>query len=398
MDDNKQRPHGRAKTYVLLSAIYLSFIALGLPDGALGLAWPIIRKEMAMPLEAVSIMTTVSSVFYVLVSSQNGRISKYIGIDKMNLLGLSFFVAAFLVFSVAPNFALLVVMAIFVGTGAGLIDTSLNDYMSRHFSARHMNWMHCFWGMGAAISPIIMTQMILLGSWRAGYASIAGIQGFVAVLVAVSIAKGAWKRSGEKEEEAKEQHKEEGRTRRYLSARKHGFLQMLTFFLLVGVEGSVALWISSILIESRGLSVEAAGIFPAAYFAAIMAGRLFFGFAAAKLGNMAIMRTGLALAAAGIVVLAFTNSVIGIVLAGLGIAPIFPCLMHESSRRFAPDVLSRLVGYQIAAAGAGGATFAVLMGLSLSRISLESLFPIMLVLAVAVTAINEALAWRLRRA
>ena len=394
----RHKARGKAKTYILLAAIYLSFIALGLPDGALGLAWPIIRMEMGIPLEAVGILTTVSSVFYVFMSSQNGRISKYAGTDKTNLLGICFLSAAFFVFATAPNFAVLAAMMVLAGTGAALIDTGLNDYMSRHFSARHMNWMHCFWGMGAAISPIIMAQMILLDGWRMGYASIAGIQGFIALLVAASVLKGIWKRESKEEGTQEGESKTRNTQRRYLSARRHGFLQMLAFFLFVGIEGSIALWISSILIESRGLPVEAVGIFPATYFACIMLGRILFGFAAAKLGNMAIMRIGIAMAAAGILVLAFTNSVAGIALAGLGAAPIFPCLMHESSNRFAPDALSKLVGYQMAAAGAGGATFALLVGLSLSHISLEALFPIVLILAAAVMIINETLAWNLRRA
>lgn len=397
MGDNKQKAQGNVKTYILLAAIYLSFVALGLPDGAFGLAWPIIREEMAMPLEAISILSIVSSMFYVVVSSQNGLISKYIGADKLNLLGIFFFTVSYMVFSIAPNFVVLIVMTVFIGTGAGLIDTSLNDYMSRHFSARHMNWMHCFWGMGAAISPIIMAQMILLDSWRVGYVSIAAIQGIIAILVAASILKGFWRRETGEEKENNENKKEEVECRRYLSAGRHGLLQMLAFFVLVGIEGSVALWISSVLIESRGLPVEVAGIFPATYFACIMAGRFLFGFAAAKLGNMAIMRIGIVLTVAGIIILAFTNSVFGIALTGLGVAPMFPCLIHESSNRFAPGVLSKLVGYQMAAAGAGGATFALLMGQILSRVSLESLFPIMLILAVIVMAINEVLAWSLRR-
>lgn len=387
-----------ARTFMLLAAIYLSYIALGLPDGALGLAWPIIREEMGMPLEALGILSLVSGTFYVLVSSQNSRISKYISTDKMNLLGLLLFVTAFFVYSIAPNFMVLALITIFVGCGSGLIDISLNDYMSKHFSSRYMNWMHCFWGMGAAIGPIIMARMIMLGSWRGGYVTIASIQAVVAVFVIISMAKGVW-RLGEKQnrQNAKDarQKVKEGR---YLSAGRYGFLQMLAFFALVGIEGSVALWVSSILIESRGLSIEAAGVFPAVYFICIMAGRFIFGFAAARLGNMAIMRIGIFIAAVGILILVFSNSVLGMALTGLGIAPIFPCLMHESSIRFAPNMLSKLVGYQIAAAGVGSATFALLMGQILARISLEALFPILLGLAAIIAVINEALEWKLRRA
>lgn len=386
------------RTYMLLGVIYLSFIALGMPDGALGLAWPIIREDMGMPLEALSVLTTVASISYITISSQNGRLSKYMGTDKKNLLGLSLLVMAYLAFSIAPNFVVLVIMTIFAGTGAGLIDTGLNDFMSKNFSSRYMNWMHCFWGMGAAISPIIMAQMILIGGWRMGYAAVAGLQGFVAVLVVFTIIKGVWKREESKEEASAEGEKAQAEERRYLSAGKHGFLQMLAFFLLVGAEGSLALWISSIMIESRGMTVEAASIFPATFFACIMIGRFAFGFVADKLSNMSIMRIGMALNAVGVLVLATTGSVAGMAMAGLGMAPMFPCLLHESSYRFAPSDLSKLVGYQMAAAGAGGATFALLMGQVLSRVSLEALYPIVFGLAVGVAGINEVLAWRLRRA
>jgi len=387
-----------ARTYILLGVIYLSFIILGLPEGALGLAWPIIRVEMAMPLEAVSILSVTASIFYVTASSQNGRISKYISAKKLNLLGIFFLAIAFFGFSFAPNFAVLVMLAVFIGMGTGLIDTSLNDYMAQHFSARHMNWMHCFWGAGAAISPIIMAQMILLDSWRVGYRAIGAMAVVAGILVVASIAKGVWKReSGKGAEEQESQEESDCARRRYLSAKKYGILQMLTFFFYVGIEGSIALWISSILIESRGLSIEIAGIFPATYFATIMAGRIFFGFAAEKLGNMAIIRIGIVLSAIGIIILTFSSSVLGIALVGFGLAPIFPCLIHESSHRFAPDTLSKLVGYQLAAAGAGSAVFALLMGQVLSRVSLEALFPILLVLVVIVAGINEVLGWSLRR-
>jgi len=385
------------KTYLLLGIIYLSFIALGLPEGALGLAWPIIRTEMDLPLEMVGIFAIVFSIFYVLVSSQNGWISKYLKTEKMNLLGIVLLVISYFVFSVTPNFTVMAVMTVFVGIGMGLIDTGLNDYMSKHFSSRYMNWMHCFWGMGAAFSPIIMSQMILMFGWRMGYVSIASLQGIIGIVVLISIVKGVWNREQSQKTKVNEliEIKPSGH---YLSSKSVVFLQMLLFFLYTGTEGSLGFWIGSVLMESRGLSVEAAGIFPAAYFACIMAGRVVFGFIAGKVGNMPLIRFGMILAAIGIIILTFSNNVMGMALAGLGFAPLFPCLMHETSNRFSADTLSKLVGYQMAAAGAGGAFFSVTIGLSLSHISIESLFPVVFTLTIVVFAMNEALAGKLRRA
>ena len=393
----QQPKSNRLKMFFLLWTIYLSYIALGLPEGALGLAWPIIRIEMDLPLEMVGIFAVVFSIFYVLTSSQNGMISKYLKTEKMNLLGIFLLVISYFVFSVTPNFAVMAVMTVFVGIGMGLIDTGLNDYMSKHFSSRHMNWMHCFWGMGAAFSPIIMSQMILLFGWRMGYVSIASLQAVIGVVVLFSIIKGVWNRE-QKQNDTDETDVPAKSAKIYLTSKSAVFLQMLLFFLYAGTEGSLGFWISSVLIESRGFSVEAASVFPATYFACIMAGRAIFGFVAGKASNVVLIRIGMVLAAIGIVILIFSNNVIGMAFAGLGFAPLFPCLMHETSNRFSSGTLSKLVGYQIAAAGSGGAFFSIMVGLSLSRIYIESLFPIVFTLAAVVLLLNEILAAKLRKA
>ena len=373
--------------YLILAVVYANFIVLGMADGSFGVAWPSVREGMGLPLEQAGIVMIVQAFFYALTSSRLGRLSKYISLEKLDFIGTAAMALGFLGISFAPNFTVFVLMIVPVGIGTGMVDSSLNSFMVKSFSSRYLNWLHCFWGLGASISPIIMTQMILAVSWRAGYATIAAVQGTVAFIVLLFILKGGFKRVEQKQEEARQTSLE----RQYLSKKRHIVIAVAIFFLYGGIEHSIGFWISSILLESRGMILEIVGMYPAVYFAAITGGRMAFGFLANKFSDSVIIRFGFSLAFAGIAILFITGSIFGMALIGLGFAPIFPCLIHSTSGRFGPKILTRLVGYQVAAAGVGVAVLSPLIGQVLARVSLEALFPIAMVVVVAGLLMNEIL-------
>ena len=374
------------RRFLLLAAVYLSFITLGMPDGALGVAWPGIRYEMNLPLGHGQFIFMTHAFVYALIGSLSGRIAERISLGPMNGIGLLLMVAALFGFALSPNFIVFVGMAALLGTGMGLIDSSLNSFMAKYFSSRHMNLLHCFWGLGGAISPIIMSQLILLSSWRTGYVSIALVQTIVAGLVLVTLLRGVWQMDGEQTNEQRLNGQSE---RPFLTKKRFQYIQMLIFFLYTGTEYSVTFWTTSVLLESRGMDIAIAGLYPAVYLGSIMGGRILFGYLANRLSNTAMIRLGFLLAMVGGLTLIVSSHIIGIALLGLGFAPIFPCLMHETSKRFSPAILTKLVGYQIAAVGTGIAIVSAVVGQILSRVSLEALFPLVALLIVVCFLLNE---------
>jgi len=369
--------------YILLALVFLSFIALGLSEGAFGVSWPSIRYELDLPLGHAGIIMIIHAVSYSLAGSQLGRIARSLRLERVNMLGLFVMASGFFIFSAAPNFPVVFIAVAFTGSGMGLIDSSLNTFMAKNYSSRYMNWLHCFWGLGAAASPVIMARLILIGDWRMGFATLATVHLCVAIIILISISRKAWNRDGSKSISEKE--KKGGN----LIKKRHQFLMIFIFFLYVGAEHSMGFWITSVMIESRGMIHDRAAMFPSVYFAMIMAGRMVFGFLADRFRDMDILRFGFALSIVGLVVLMFTNSVVGIALVGFGFAPIFPCLVNDTASRFSPKILTKLVGYEIAAVGAGIAIISAAMGQVLSFVSMEALFPAVVIVILAAFLTNE---------
>ena len=371
-----------SKLAIVLTVSFLAYLVQGLNDGALGVAWPSIRYELYIPLEFAGFLTITGFTSYSFVASQFGRLSKLFFTPHLVLAGILLIVTANVGLFFAPNFFALIVCIAVVAAGQGLIESNVSAYLARHFTARHVNWGLCFWGMGASVGPVIMSQMIQGFNWRWGYVAILAIQSVVGLLAIYSIKSGAWVNKGVVSRELKT---DMSTTKVKLS---YQMLQMTVFFLSSGTQTAFGFWITTVMIESRGLSVEAAGLYPAFYFGSIMAGRIVFGGLAKDLGNMALIRIGLVMAVGGIAMLIFSTSLIGAMLVGFGMGPVFPCLVHETTRRFSPDVLDRQMGYQLSAAGFGEIISSSL-GLLLSFVSLEILFPVALGLILLVFVINE---------
>ena len=421
---------------ILLVIIFSAFFALGIPNGALGVAFPIMREEMSLPLEAASIILVVMSVFFVVSASLIGIIQRKFQSGKITLFGLILMSCGYFLFAISPDFWMLAVLSAPIGFGMGLIDSSLNDYVSKNFGAKHMNWLHCMWGIGSTASPFVMSLFISLSGWRTGYVAIASIQTGIVVVVLISLLKGAWlkvvanKNTPEvvtavgcetdevvaPSEESSEiistqatQTEGQAKPRQFdtdtkavkdtilLARPRNQIIQLMIFFLHSGVDVLVGLYAVSVLVGARGVDIATASIFAVVFFGALTVGRFVFGLFADKVNSKVLVRIGFLLMAVGLVLLIFFSSFVSMALVGLGLAPIYPCLMHDTQNRFRQRVAGRLVGFEIAAASVGGAVMSIVAGVVLARINLEFLFPIILGVIVVMCALNEFLEWRLRR-
>ncbi|MBD7910633.1 MFS transporter [Clostridium cibarium] len=385
------------KKNILIIIIYLAFISLGIPDGVLGVAWPSIRIDMNLPLESIGILTTLLLCNSFISSIMNGRLLKIFGTGGIVFFSCLLTGLSLLGYSFSSNFVWLIICTIPLGLGQGAVDSTLNYYVARNYTSRHMNWLHCFWGIGATLGPFIMTYSITnINTWQIGYIIISGIQLSISILLLISDLLGLWKiepRTLNQEKEQEEKLKVKG-----LFSKDVQFLAVILFFLYTGMELSMGTWLNSVLIESRYISIELAGISVTIYYSSIMVGRLISGTIVNKVGNGKMITIGLVMAILGLLFIIFTYSytcnVIGVIMFGMGLSPVYPCLMHETPIRFSKDVAEKLIGYQVGAACLGGSIISSGIGLLLSKYSLELLFIVLLVILIMFIIINKIICYR----
>jgi MFS family permease len=329
---------------------------------------------------------------YTLSSACLGRLTRFLKLENINLLGTVVLGLGFVGVGSAPNFTMLMMSVAVYGVGMGMIDSSINTYMAKYFTARHMNWLHCFWGGGAMISPLIVSQIALLLSWRAGYYTLAGILGAVSLVILVSIYKGIWI----KEKVIAEETNKITVKKRYLTKKWHQTVEISTCFVLGGMDYSLVFF-TGIVLAARGMNYETIALYPTVYYVCMTAGRVAFGWLAKWLKDITAIRIGLAAALLGVLILQFTGNISGIALAGLGLAPVFPSLLHDTSNRFKPRILAKLVGYEVAAYGAGMGILFFAMSQVLNHISLETLFPMSMGLILFTFILNEILEVAVKR-
>jgi len=391
-----------AKPSLLVLAItYLTFISLGLPDaGVLGVAWPQIREDLKLPLETVGLLTLFLTLLAAGASFVSGNLTKRFATGPVILLSVLCTSVSLFAFASAPSFVFLLLAAIPLGVGGGSVDSGLNAYVAKHYTSRHMNWLHSFWGGGATLGPLIMTFALGSGvGWRGGYFWLASAQAVVAVILLVSLP--LWNRNERRVAESSEAQEEKHGT---LGSRSGAaWLSVAIYILYTAGEMGIGLWANTVLIESRHLDAETAGVWVSAYFAAIMGGRLLVGIIVNQLGNRRLISWGLAVALVGAVLffvpaipgLASWNALalIGLLLAGLGFAPVFPSLMHETPRRFTAEAAPVVIGRQVGGAYLGGAALPGLIGWIMAHTALETLAPLV---AAAIVGMM-VMVWRLNR-
>ena len=378
---------------LLLALIYLAFISLGLSDSLLGAGWPVMQADMNVPLSFAGILTMIIAGGTIVSSLMSDRLTKRIGAAPVIAFGVLFMAVALLGFSFSRAFWMLCVFAIPYGLGAGTVDAALNNYVALRYASRHMNWMHCFWGVGASISPYVMSFCLTNGSgWSGGYRTVGCIQ--VALTAVMFLSLPLWKKQGARA--ADKQTRAPAMKLSQIMKIRGVNLIMPAFLGYCAVEATTGLWASSYLVLHRGINPEIAARYASFFFLGITGGRFISGFISDRIGNRKMIRLGIAIAITGIIavwapVSADWLCLNGLVVIGLGCAPIFPAIIHETPANFGEENSQAIVGVQMASAYTGTTLMPPLFGLIADNISI-SLYPyFLMVFALLMLFILEKL-------
>lgn len=377
--------------HLLLAVIYLAFISLGLPDALLGCAWPTIYPAWSVPVSWAGIISLIISAGTVASSLMSDRITRVLGPGKVTALSVTATALALWGYSVSGSFWSLCLWAIPYGLGAGSVDAALNNYVALHYSSRHMSWLHCMWGIGASAGPYIMSWVLSGGrSWPVGFRTVAIIQiGLSAVLF---LTLPMWKSPALRcEETVASQPLTLPQILSLPGARE----VMAAFFCYCGMETTAGLWSASYLVLHAGFEETAAARYAALFYLGMTAGRAASGFVAVKLDDRRMIRLGQLVAGGGIaaVLLPLGGGVTlaGLLLIGLGCAPIYPCFIHATPDYFGADKSQAVIGVQMASAYVGTSLMPPLFGLIADHVS-PGLFPVfLLVLLVGMITLHEKL-------
>lgn len=377
------------KPHLLIALIYAAFISLGLPDSVLGIAWPTMRAQLAMPLEAAGYIAIVLTTCSAISSFFSGRINRRFGTGTVVLASSALTAAGLLGYSLVPSFPWFLLAALPLGFGQGAVDSSLNGFVATHYSSRHMNWLHASWGIGATLGPVVMTAALAMNSaWRLGYRTLGAVQALLAATFFLGL--GLWQRAPTLQGSPGAGETKEARAFGTLGGlrRSEPWVQIAVYGLYAAGEFCVGLWAASLFIEKRGLSTGSAGFLASLYYGSITAGRIVSGLFADRIGNRRMVRLGLAAAALGAALLALPSlqaSAAAVLLLGFGFAPVYPCLMHETPRRFDEGTYRTVIGFQVGAACLGASFLPTAVGFVLARTSL-ALLPGFLLLFIAAMA------------
>lgn len=370
---------------MLLLIIYLAFISLGLPDSLLGSAWPSMYQDFSVPVSSSGIVFMIISLGTIISSLQSDRLTKRFGTGKITAISVLMTAAALFGFSISRSFPALCLWAIPYGLGAGSVDASLNNYVALHYASRHMSWLHCMWGVGASLGPYIMGYALTGGyGWSMGYRIIAVIQILLTAFLFLSLSQ--WKNGNSDEGEQRETTAKAlslGEILRIPGAKE----VMVTFFCYCALEQTANLWVSSYLVLQKGITPEQAAGFASLFFVGITAGRFFSGFLTIKIGDTQMIRLGQAIILLGILTLLMPfglgTSRIGLLLIGLGCAPVYPSIIHSTPASFGADKSQAMIGVQMAFAYVGTCLMPPLFGVIANHIT-AALFPFYLLIILGV--------------
>ncbi len=340
-----------------LCMIYLAFISLGLPDSMLGAAWPAMRGVWGAPLGQAGSISLVVAGGTVVSSLMSSRVIRRFGTGRVTLVSVLMTACALLGISFAPGAWWLYLMAVPLGLGAGAVDAGLNGYVAKNYKARHMNWLHCFWGIGATLGPVIMGSFVARNNfWQGGYRAVSAIQYGLVLLLLFSLP--LWRREEKLQSDA--QSKGRGSILKLPGVK----WTLASFFVYCSLEISAGLWCASFLVELKGLLPARAAWWASLFYAGITAGRFLSGFLTFKTTGKQLIRLGLLLIlpGAGLLLLPGEAAAFGMALMGIGCAPIFPALLHETPSRFGEQHAQELVGIQMASAYIGSTLMPVTLG------------------------------------
>ena len=386
--------------HLLLAIIYLSFISLGLPDALLGSAWPTMYPEFGVPVSYMGAISMIISLGTIVSSLQSDRLTRKLGTGKVTAFSVACTAIALLGFSFAHSFWELCLWAIPYGLGAGSVDASLNNYVALHYKSRHMSWLHCMWGIGATVGPYIMGYALTGGAgWNGGFRYVAFLQMALTVILFISLP--LWKgqyirveRKGAKPGKA-------------LSLREIFQIPgakeiMLCFFCYCGIEQTAGLWASSFLTLQKGISADTTASLASMFYLGITLGRAVCGFITFKLNDTQMIRMGQGIIVVGVLALLLPGpnfvAMAGLILIGLGCAPIYPCIIHSTPAHFGEEKSQAVIGVQMACAYVGSLLLPPLFGLIANHISAAWLPGYLLVILVLMICMHEKLERKTRKA
>ncbi len=382
--------------HLLLAIIYIAFISLGLPDSLLGSAWPSMYQEFCVPLSYAGIISMIIAFGTIVSSLQSDRLTRKLGTGKITAISVGMTAIALFGFSISHSFVMLCIWAIPYGLGAGSVDASLNNYVALHYESRHMNWLHCMWGVGATLGPYIMGIALTNGKgWNGGYRSIAFIQIVLVIILVFSLP--LWTKKKVNENEGTSSAKSENT--KILTLKDIIHIQgakevMICFFCYCALEQTTGLWASSYLTLFKGISAEMAAGFASLFFIGITVGRAISGFATIKFNDTQMVRIGQILITIGVIAMLIPGtkifSLAGLILIGLGCAPIYPCIIHSTPAHFGAENSQAIIGVQMASAYIGTCIMPPLFGIAANKISI-ALLPVFLFIVLALMVVMHEL-------
>ena len=361
----------------LLALIYIAFISLGLPDSLLGSGWPVMHAELSVPVSFMGIVSMVISGGTIVSSLLSDRLTHKLGTRIVTVGSVFLTVIALFGFSFADRFWLLIVFAVPYGLGAGAIDAALNNYIALHYKAKHMSWLHCFWGVGTIVSPFIMSYALSDRTWHSGYRIVGGIQLAIALLLLFTLP--VWRVNADKTADAEKSIGLSGA----LKIRGVPFL-LIGFFAYCAAEATAMQWASTYFVEVKGISADRAAGLAALFYIGITAGRFVSGFVTDRLGDRRMIRIGTGILACGIALLllpvgSYAVAFAAFLVIGFGCAPIYPCIIHSTPDNFGARNSGAIIGIQMASAYIGSTFVPPLFGL-LGNVLSFSLMPVYLLL------------------
>ncbi len=366
----------------------MAFISLGLPDSVLGSAWPTIYPEFDVPVSYAGIIYGIISVCTILSSLQSDRLNRRFGTGKVTAFSVLTTAAALFGFSICPNYWMMMLWAIPYGLGAGSIDAALNNYVALHYKSWHMSWLHCMWGVGASVGPYIMSFALTHGqNWRMGYRYISWIQ--VALTVIIMLSLPLWKKQPTivLEDGTEQELDSKALTLPEVFAIKGAKPLLFMFFCYCALEQTAGLWASSYLVLKYGINSELAASYGCLYFIGMTIGRAISGFISMKLNDNQMIRLGQTVILFGLFLMFlpfnYHITLIGLVVIGLGSAPIYPCIIHSTPANFGADKSQALIGVQMASAYTGNLIMAPLFGVIANHIGV-GLYPFYLFMFLVV--------------
>ena len=379
---------------LLLLIIYLSFISLGLPDALLGAAWPSMYRELHVSISYAGAISMIIAFGTIISSLQSDRLTRKLGTGKVTAISVAMTAVALFGFSTSHSFVALCLWAIPYGLGAGSVDASLNNYVALHYESKHMSWLHCMWGIGAAAGPYIMGYVLTNGrSWNSGYRVISVLQIVLTMILIFSLP--LWKNRPEIIDDNGQEVSAKALSLREVIRIPGAKEIMVCFFCYCALEQTAGLWASSYLSLYKGVSAETAATFASMFYIGITIGRALSGFVTMKLNDVQMIRLGQVLIAVGILIMFLpfgqTLSLVGLIVIGLGCAPIYPCIIHSTPTHFGADKSQAIIGIQMASAYVGTLLMPPVFGLIANHITVALLPVYLFIILILMFVMHEAL-------